>query len=263
LLSSPSRLAGTFVALALIACASVTDRATHERLNAIKRVGVISIAAQELYRQHTGFTPLDNGVEKLDISKWKVDDEYEFQIENALTKLRPFEVVRIGHERMYLVSIYDLGGSSESAASRVPNWKAVQEKLKAIASKSSLDAIVLVTSRESQDFLTGTDQYLRGAGFYARTVGSSTRVSVMHVLATVALINGRTGMPINTRPLARTQEGWSSTVDRAAPMAVVSPEFSRAKLYGLGDAHAGDVRRLLIELPQDAWEPTLRALFMR
>jgi hypothetical protein len=118
-----------------------------------------------------------------------------------------------------------------------------------------------VVRRESEDFVTGTNQIIRGAGFYSRAMVGSTHVSVLHLLGVVVLIDGRTGVPIASTFLARSHEGRADTVARASPMLIVPSDLSRARLAELGDARAADIRRWLIDLPRDAWEPTLRALF--
>jgi hypothetical protein len=249
------------VLLLLVACGSAPDRARPDALNGIKRIGVISLAGDEFYRQYIGFTVVENESEKLDITAWKVDAEYERQMQSALAKLGRFEALRIPYERKDLLGLYDRSQSSGAASVRASKWGAVRDNLQVIASNNSLDAIVVVVRRESEDFLGGTNQFFRGAGFYSRAMAGSTRVSVLHLLGLLVLIDGRTGTPIGSTPLSRSQEGRPGTIARAAPMLIVPPELSRTRLSELGDARASDLRRWLIDLPRDAWGPTFRALF--
>lgn len=183
-------------------------------------------------------------------------------MQSALAKLGRFDVVRISYERNDLLGLYDRSESRDAASARTPKWGAVRENLQAIASSNSLDAIVVVIRRESEDLLRGTNRFFRGTGFYSRAMAGSTRVSVLHLLGLVVLIDGRMGTPIGGTPLARSQEGRPGTIARAAPMLIVPPELSRARLSELGDARAADLRRWLIDLPMEAWEPTFRALFV-
>ncbi|MGZ5142601.1 MAG: hypothetical protein ACXWCY_31480 [Burkholderiales bacterium] len=249
------------VLLLLVACGSAPDRARPDALTGIKRIGVISLAAHEFYRQYIGYTVVGNESEKLDITAWKVDAEYELQMQSALAKLGRFEVVRVPYERKDFLGLYDRSESLDGGPVRRPKWGGVRENLQAIASSNSLDAIVVVVRRESEDFLTGTNQLFLGAGFYSRAITGSTRVSVLHLLGLVVLIEGRTGVPIASTFLARSPEGRTDTVARAAPMLIVPSDLSRARLAELGDARAADIRRWLIDLPRDAWEPTFRGLF--
>ena len=212
----------------VVGCATTQIRITPDTLSKIKKVGVVSLTAQDFYRQYTGLTVLGNDEEKRDISAWKVDDEYEVQMQSALSNLALFEPVRIPYQRADFNSVYDINGPWDAPAFRTPKWGAVEERLRSFASANSLDAVILVIRRESTDFLAGTNQYFRGADFYARGIGSMTSVSVLHLLATVAFIDGKTGKPIAMRILSRTYEGRPGSIVRGAPMIKV-PRHYRAQ----------------------------------
>jgi hypothetical protein len=184
-----------------------------------------------------------------------VDDEYELQMQRALAVLGRFEVTRIRYERSDLVEMYRVGGMSslDSHDSR--------SKLRAIASANDVDGILVFSRRESRDFLAGTNQLLGGAGFYTNGATGRDRVSVLHLIGTVALVDGKTGNRVATHVLARSQQGRPATVTRSAPMLIVPPELTRLKLSELGDARLADIRRWLVALPIDSWRPTIRALF--
>jgi hypothetical protein len=236
------------------------DRAAPDALAGIKKVGVVSLAAHELNRQYTGFTVFGNERETHDISSWRVDDEYESQMQAALTSLGPYQVVRLGSQRKELFGVYELSGADKLAL-RALNLPAVEDRLKAIAGKEGLDAIVMVVKRDADDFLAGSNQRLRGAGLYARGAGERTTISVMHLLASVILIDGRTGQPLANRMLSRTQEGMAGTINRASPIDKVGTELTRAKFTEAPEARRNEVRKQLAELPRSAWAPTFRALF--
>src|SRR3978361_2398673 len=95
------------VVLVLVAGGSAPDRARPVALNGIKRIGVISLAGDEFYRQYIGFTVVENESEKLDITACMVDAEYEHQMQSALAKLGRFEALRIPYERKDLLGLYD------------------------------------------------------------------------------------------------------------------------------------------------------------
>lgn len=247
--------------IGLGACASVPQRVSPETLTRIKKVAVMSLVAHEFHRQYVGFTAFGNEYDKHDIVSWKVDDEYEAQMHAALSKMGRFDVVRVPYERAALYGLYDSSGRGDAPAFRTPKWSAIEEKLKTIADSHRIDAIVILVRRESEDVLAGTNQYFRGAGFYTRGTGGSARVSVLHLVALVALIDGQTGAPVATHVLARGEGGWPGPVARAAPMLNVGPELTRTKLNELGEARTALIRSQLVELPREAWEPTFRALF--
>jgi hypothetical protein len=85
-------------------------------------------------------------------------------------------------------------------------------------------------------------------------------VSVLHLLATVALIDGQTGKPLVAKELFRANDGYPTSLSKATPMAKAAPDLPRTKLNELGEEKITTIRTQLIELPKDAWEPTLRAL---
>ena len=246
--------------IGLAACSSPPQRLSPEALTRIKKVAVMSLVAHEFHRQYVGFTVFGNEYDKHDIVSWKVDDEYEAQMHAALSKLGRFDVVRVPYERGALYGLYDSSRPGDAPAFRALKWSAIGEKLKTIAGNQGVDALVILVRRESEDFLGGTNQYFRGVGFYSRGTSGSARISVLHLLALVALIDGQSGAPVATHVLARGEGSWPGSVTRAAPMLNVSPELTRTKLNELGEARTALVRSQLVELPREAWEPTFRAL---
>ena len=223
--------------LVLGGCAATPQKAAPESLASIRKVAVVSLAGHEFHRRYTGATVFGNEYEKQDISAWRIDDEYEAQIGAALAGVAPFEAVRVPAERKGFYRLYE---------QRRPDWSAVEAEAKSLASRHSVDAILVVVRRESEDFLAGTNQHFQGAGFYARGTGSATPVSVMHLVASVALIDGRTGKPLAVRDLV--------------PLEKVPPAVARTRLAELGPERMAELRAALAALPRDAWEPTLRAM---
>ena len=223
--------------LVLGGCAGTPQKAAPESLASIRKVAVVSLAGHEFHRRYTGATMFGNEYEKQDISAWKIDDEYEAQIGAALAGLARFEPVRGPYERKGFYRLYE---------QRRPDWSAVEDEAKAFASKHSVDAILLVVRRESQDFLAGTNQHFEGAGFYSRGMGGTTAVSVLHLVASVALIDGRTGKPLAVRDLV--------------PLEKVPAQVARTRLAELGPERVAELRAALAALPRGTWEPTLRAM---
>ncbi len=70
-----------FVTLLILLAGCATTRIAPETVSRLKRVGVISVTAHEFYRRDTGLTVFGNEREMQDISAWKVDDEYELQMQ--------------------------------------------------------------------------------------------------------------------------------------------------------------------------------------
>jgi hypothetical protein len=246
--------------LLLAGCASGPERLDVATLSKIRNVAVMSLAAHEFERRYTGFTVLGNEYENRDIAEWKVDDQYEAQIQAVLGTLTRFKVARPAYERTDFYRVYELDGPWDAPAFRTPKWSAVEQPLKAFAQKNALDAIIVIVRTESPDVLAQTNQYMRGAGFYARGFGDSTSVSVLHLLAIVSLIDGNTGKPIAARRLARSYDRWASTMLRIGAIENIPATWSRAKLGQWDEKAVREIRERLVDLPKDSWKPTLGAL---
>jgi len=232
------------VGILLLLSGCATTRVAPETVSRLKRVGIVSVAAHEFHRRYTGLTVFGNEREKEDIASWKVDDEYEKQMQAALSKLGLFEAVVVQYDRAEFYPVYNINGPWDAPAFR-KEWVNIEEQAKAFAQKHSLDAIVMVIWHDYDDFLSGTNQRLRGAGLYARGMGGNTFVSVIHLLSSLGVIDGQTGKPIATLGLLFTKE--------------VPPELARAALTTSDQA---DLRTRLIDLPKEGWEPKFRKVFI-
>jgi hypothetical protein len=235
------------VGLLVLLTGCATTRLTPDTVSRINKVGVMSLTAHEFHRGYTGLTVFGNEREKQDISAWKVDDEYELQMQNALSKLGLFETVRVPYERKEFYPVYNINGPWDAPAFR-KDWVNIEGQLKEFARKHSLDAVVVVIWRETDDFLASSNQRIRGAGFYARGVGDVTAVSVVHLLSSVAVIDGQTGKPSAVVGLTFTKK--------------ISPDLTRVEFTRLDDIKMAEVRAMLIDLPKDSWESKFRTIFV-
>ena len=232
------------VGLLTLLAGCATTRIAPETVSRLKRVGIISVTAHEFYRRYTGLTAFGNESEKQDISAWKVDDEYEIQMQSALSKLGLFEAVIVPYDRNEFYPVYNINGPWDAPGFR-KEWVNVEDQLKSFAHKHSLDGVVMVIWHDYDDFLAQTNQRLRGAGLYARGMGNTTAVSVIHLLSSLGVIDGQTGKPIVTVGLVFTKK--------------VPPELARAALTNIDQT---ELRTMLIDLPKDSWEPKFRKIFM-
>jgi hypothetical protein len=243
-----SSFASILVVLGLAGCAT-TPRSVSESDSArIAKVAVVSVLAQELHRGYTGLTVFGNEYEKQDIVPWKIDAEYEAQIAESLRGLGKTVVVS-EFDRKDFIHAQLPNGPYEAPAFNTPRWSAVEEAVKRHATKSGADAIVIVVRRISEDFLARTNQSFRGVGYYARGFGDTTRVSVLHAIGFVGLIDGKTGKPLAVTPLQSLE--------------YVSPEIARQKLAPLDSPVGEATRKRLVETVRNDWERILRTLFGR
>lgn len=221
-----------------------TTRIPFKTVSRFKRVGIISVAAEEFHRRYTGFTVFGNEREKENISSWKVDDQYEIQMQGALSRLGIFEALIVPYDRKDFYPVYNINGPWDAPAFR-KEWVNVQDQLKSFAHEHSLDAVVMLIWHDYDDFIGHSGQRLRGAGLYSRGMGNQTFLSVIHLLGSLGVIDGQTGKPIVTVSLVVKEE--------------IPPELARSALDNLNQT---EVRNMLIDLPKDSWEPKFRKIFM-
>jgi hypothetical protein len=254
------RAAALFVValLALVTgCATSPARISPTVAAQFKTVAVVSTVAQQFNRHYTGATAFGNETEKINIADWKVDDEFEQQIVEAMNGVGPIKAVRLPDVRQQLLGINDPNGPWNAPAFAYPKWSAVEGKLRELAVQHKVDGFVLVTPRMSPDFLAGTNQFFSGSGFYARGFGGSTSVSMMHVIAWVSIADAN-GKPVGMVTLAGKHEGWGSHM--SVPLTSVAADLSRAPLTSYDEGRNKSVRALLVDVPGKSWAATINAL---
>jgi len=253
----------------LIGCATTPSGVTQESMSKIKRVAVVSLTAHIFYREYTGLTIFGNEYEEYDISNWKIDEEYEAQIQNVLKNLGLFDVIKVPIERADFYAVHDLPDVPWYLdATYLENWGAVEDKIKAFAKTNELDAVIFVIKRKSYDFLHNSNQLFQGAGFYSYGIGSYTRESVLHLLSKVVLIDGQTGKPVSSQELRREFHGNKLSKyigigyydQETTPIIHVPEKLARSKFNELDEKTKEEVVNMLIELPKTAWEPTFKLL---
>ncbi len=229
------RLTTTLTVALIIAicagCASTPNTAAPELVSSYKRIGVVSITAQVFSRQYVGFTMFGNELEQIDSSSWDIDSKYEQQIATELSSLGGFEVVQGAYSRPEFLHLTD--------QNRGPNWDAVEIPIKGYCAKNQVGAILATFAVNGRDFIGGTNQSLRGAGFYVRGTNAQ---SYLHLISGVALVD-------------------CQTILRASPLKAAPLEVARAPLKQLTEAQVATIRSELVELPKKSWAPTLRAIF--
>lgn len=254
-------LAGVVVVLCA-GCASTPRTATPETTSRYKRIGVVSVTAQSFSRKHVGFTVFGNELETIDSSSWDIDAKYEEQISKQLLALGGFEVVRVPFSRQDFLRINDLNGPWDAPAFRTPNWGAVEKAIKEYCAKNNVGAILVTFVVESPDFLGSSNQRIRGAGLYTRGVTNSM-LAVLHLISEVALVDCQTAQPVAIRGLATTQDGFPGQILRAFPTKPIPVELARAPMSQLTESQVATLKQTLILLPEDAWAPTIFAVFGR
>ncbi len=241
-------LFGALFVVGIAGCASTPRSVSEIESAALKRVGVISVVAQEFHRGYTGFTVFGNEYESVDIASWNIDAEYEKQIGEALREIGKTAVL-IDVDRKDFLPAQLPNGPYEAPAFNTPRWEAIAQATKRIAAKEQLDGLIVVVRRISPDFLARTNQSFRGTGYYARGFGDATRISVAHVMGFVGLLNGNSGAVAAMSTLQMIEQ--------------ISPDEARQSLAKIDAAQRENIRQKFIALPRGYWERSVRDLFGR
>lgn len=220
--------------------------------SAIKRVAVVSMIGTPLTRNYIGITAFNNESGSHDISAWHLDDEYESQLRQALTKHGKFEVLPEKVDRNRFAGVYDLTGPWDAPGFRVPNPNKIAEKFKAEGARLNVDAFVLVLKSEWPP--------RRGVGIFVRGMGSLTNVSQLYVFASIYIIDAKSGLAIAKRLVSHDHTSSMGAMERGAPSRHLPVEMSRQDFTEFSKDQLDMLRQQFIDLPRAAWERTIRAM---
>ena len=120
----------------------------------------------------------------------------------------------------------------------------------------------MLTRRWSGDFLAGTNQSFNGVGMHARGGLGATRTH-RHVVATLALLDCQTGKPIETRQVARRQEGLPGEISSWIPYRQIAFNKSQMPISTWTESELDDVRKALLVLPGFTWATTVDSILPR
>lgn len=247
------------LAATILGCTTAPTPIAREAANRIRRVAVIAAAAKTFTRQYTGLTVFGNEKEEIDISGWKIDEQYEEQLASEIGKLAGLSVVKAPHSRAEFAHVNDLNGPWNAFSFGEPNWSAIEAATLSYCSANSLDAILVLSKATTHDFLGGSNQFFGGAGIYVRGPGS--RISVMHLISKIALLDCRTGKPLATRFVAMNQNSPPGAIVRSAPVISLPAEVSRSPISQWSDQQKKQIQSSLAALPIQTWAITLRSIF--
>lgn len=248
------------IAIVFAGCASIPSNVTKDIQARYKRIGVVSVAAQKLLKQHVGFTVFGNESEALDISSWNIDSQYVQQITKELLGMKKFELVEANYSAPAFLHINDLNGPWDAPAFRGPNWVAIEKPVKEYCAHNQVDAIVLTFASSASDFIGNSNQTLHGTGIYTQKIGRAANRSLLHLMAGVAILDCTTAQPTGVANLAKSQKGLPGTILRASPTLSVPPEISHTPLSQLSTQQIEQLKELLKNLPSTSWAPTIHSL---
>ena len=120
----------------------------------------------------------------------------------------------------------------------------------------------MLTRRWSGDFLAGTNQSFNGVGMHARGGLGAARTH-HHVVATLALLDCQTGKPIETRQVARRQEGLPGEISSSIPYRQIAFNKSQMPISTWTESELDDVRKAHLVLPGFTWVTTVDSILPR
>lgn len=249
----------TLLALFLTGCATQQVPIGSDVASKITRVAVISVTAKSFTRQYTGLTVFGNEFEEADISDWKIDEQYEEQIRKELRRGYGFTVVEASYPVSEFARVNDLNGPWDAPAFWGPNWSSIESSTKSYCKNNSLDAVLVLAKSKTGDFLARTNQSFGGVGIYSR--GPMQKVSVMHLVSKIALIECTTAKPLAIRLLAKRQDGLPGQIIQSVPLIFRDFNESRIPMHQWSPEYKNRIQSEVSTLPGEAIEVTLKSIF--
>ncbi len=248
-------VAGTFlIAIVLTGCATAPQTVAPDVAAGIKRLGVVSVTADEFTRQYVGVTVFGNEREKKSMAAWNLDKAYEDQIGAAAEKVFGATVVKAAYPVADFARVNALKNGWDAPAYWGPHWDLIEMPVRDWCAANRLDAVLVAAQQKDLDPFSGTNQPVSGAGVYsARMMGAS----VLHLLSTLALLDCRTGKVLATQRLYKSQDGKYRDRLVSSPLPT---EVSRLPIPEWTPEIENRLRQELLDLPKTAWASTLRAM---
>lgn len=247
-------LAGTFLmAIALTGCATAPRTIAPDVAAGIKRLGVISVTADEFTRQYVGVTVFGNEREKKSIAAWNLDKAYEDQIGAAAEKVFGATVVKAPYPTADFARVNALKNGWDAPAYWGPHWDVIEAPVRDWCAANRLDAVLVAAQQKALDPFSGTNQAVSGAGVYSARMGAS----VLHLLSTLSMLDCKTGKVLVTQWLYKSQDGKHR--DRLVSLPLPT-EVSRMPIPEWTPEVENHLRQALLDLPKSAWASTLRAM---
>jgi hypothetical protein len=248
-------LAGTtLIAIALTGCATAPRTIAPDVAAGIKRLGVVSVTADEFTRLYVGVTVFGNEREKKAIAAWNLDKAYEEQIGAAAEQVFGATVVKAAYPVADFARVNALKNGWDAPAYWGPHWDVIEAPVRDWCAANRMDAVLVAAQQKALDPFAGTNQAVAGAGVYsARMMGPS----VLHLLSTLSLLDCKTGKVLVTRGLYKSEEGRHR--DRLVSLPLPT-EVTRMPIPEWTPEVESRLRQDLVDLPRSAWTSTLRAM---
>ena len=189
------------VVVLLSACATPAPVSKGE-VAGIRRVGVVSVAANVFTRQYVGLTVFGNEHEDKDVLAWGLDKEYAEQVGKAAASLLGATYVSAPYSYGEFSKVNDLNGPWDAPAFWGPNWTKIEEVAKSHCGANHLDALLVVAKQKQTE--SGSNQFVYPMGIQSRLTWAKVVLSTR-----LGLIDCAAGKLRNSR-LVNFGDSWLS-----------------------------------------------------
>jgi hypothetical protein len=231
----------------------------------LHRIGIVSITAQTFVRRYSDAVlkrPSDG--EEVGISSWQLDEQYEIQIAAELRKSTNITPILLSRERSDFMRVNQDHARGFGTIAKIRrgagNWIAIKEPVEKYCATNSLDGVVIVAERMTNRYPDAAYQPFLGAGTYAGVPDSG--VSVIHLIAQVALMDCANSSPLAIRWVATDRNEWVSPPVQFLPILPISAAAAGTSMLDWSAEQIEAVRGKLLNIAIPSWGPTLKSIFL-
>ena len=241
------------VVLCLTACATATGVdepfVVPEQLSieSGSRIGILSVAANELDQDRIGFMVFGNKSEIFDISDWNLDEEWKAQIESVLPSIAQFEIVDLSVDPANVVALYPSRDKFFYGGKRF-NYKDTVSEFSRIARQNDLDALIVAASAVYDPQRAG--MIYEGPSIVTN-YGPRGFQTIYLLTLELALIDGTSGELINAE-IARVGSRWTEPYD-AVPYQEAGDDLDDVWFSDYAAEDKAMLRQAFASMPDDAW----------
>lgn len=258
-LPSLTRLFGALsITAALAGCVTAPKPIDPAAAAKIKRADVISVAGGEFNRLYVGFTVFNNDKETTSIADWGLDKAYEQQISEVIKAGRDITVTRSPYKRELFAKANEVNHPLQGGGHK---WQAIEPAARDHCATHSLDALFVLIRSWSGDIFGGTNQAFNGVGMYTRGIGTPN--TYLHVVTELAMLDCKTGQPLETRRVAMKQEGMPADISRSIPYLRIAFDEPKRPASTWTDTEREDIRKAMLQLPRDTWPVVINSILPR
>jgi hypothetical protein len=204
-------------------CGGLPGKADSQRIAEIRRVAVVPLVGEELELTRVGVTVFGNKRAYFPIPAWGMNDVIFDAVQATLSAGKRLAVSRLDSAHGPFHKMYT------TIPARPFDLENVAAELRELAARCECDALLLVSRTQHEDALGGTNQYVYGIGWYARTVNDRASVSYAFTAYHVILLDAKTLAPLASAQ-SRLREAAEAVPAATWPQAMSSLDASHREL---------------------------------